>query len=579
MTRLTFLLWALVFGIGAIVSQAQTGASKTDQGQPRQAPQKKNDITPGYKIIEGDMQVPLTKPPESTLEHKLWPGGYVPYGFDSKVTEAHREVARAAMRVWMNVANIDFRETVPYPYGIIIQNSDENSSPVGFNFGVQRMNIKDWDSLYVVVHELGHALGLRHEQTRKDRDNFVAINGNNIKEDQEHNFEIIDSSLKYGPYDFDSVMHYGQCEFASNCDCDMDFKCKNPVITVKDPFAAQWQKKIGQRDHLSYMDGVTMSFLYPRGNFRFVDSAQTASFQDGTFLDPYSSLEIGINATPVGGTLWLQPGVYSASRDLTKQITIRAPLGAVTIVHSPQPVTSAPALASVSAASYNGEVASESIVAAFGENLAASAAAASTVPLPTQLAGVKVKVKDALGAERDAPLFFVSPNQINYQIPSGSSGGVATVSVYSNGGTQVATGMVPITMAAPALFTANSSGQGAPAASLLRISGDGQFYEPVARYDSQRRQFVPAPIDLGPEGDQVFLILYGVGFRAASTGGVTVTIGGEKAEALYAGAAPGFVGLDQANVRVPRALIGKGEVTIQLTADNRSANAVTINIR
>jgi uncharacterized protein (TIGR03437 family) len=101
----------------------------------------------------------------------------------------------------------------------------------------------------------------------------------------------------------------------------------------------------------------------------------------------------------------------------------------------------------------------------------------------------------------------------------------------------------------------------------------------VSRYDAQLQQFVPAPIDLGPEGDQVFLILYGTAFRAAGAAGVTVMIGDGEVETLYAGAAPGFAGLDQVNVRVPRSLTGKGEVTIQLTADNRSANAVTVSIR
>jgi uncharacterized protein (TIGR03437 family) len=58
-----------------------------------------------------------------------------------------------------------------------------------------------------------------------------------------------------------------------------------------------------------------------------------------------------------------------------------------------------------------------------------------------------------------------------------------------------------------------------------------------------------------------------------------VTIGDEDAEVLYAGPAPGFAGLDQANVRIPRSLISKGEVAILLTADSRSSNAVTISIR
>ena len=299
--------------------------------------------------------------------------------------------------------------------------------------------------------------------------------------------------------------------------------------------------------------------------------------QFGSFLDPYNSLEIGINATPLRGTLWLQPGVYSTSRDLTKQITIKAPLGNVTIRHQPGEPNQ-PELASVSAASYNGEIAADSIVAAFGQNLAASTAVATTLPLPTQLAGVTVKVKDAAGAERDAPLFFVSPNQINYQVPTGASAGIANISVLTDGNL-VARGMVPITGTAPALFSANSSGQGVPAASLLRVSGDAQLYEPVARYDAELKQFVPEPIDLGPEGDQVFLILYGAGFRSVGAGGVTVMIGDVEAQVLYAGAAPGFAGLDQANVLVPRSLIGKGEVSIQLTAGNRSANALTVSVR
>jgi uncharacterized protein (TIGR03437 family) len=58
-----------------------------------------------------------------------------------------------------------------------------------------------------------------------------------------------------------------------------------------------------------------------------------------------------------------------------------------------------------------------------------------------------------------------------------------------------------------------------------------------------------------------------------------VAVGGEYADVSYAGAAPGFAGVDQANVLLPRSLAGKGEVNILLTADNRSANAATISVR
>ena len=63
-------------------------------------------------------------------------------------------------------------------------------------------------------------------------------------------------------------------------------------------------------------------------------------------------------------------------------------------------------------------LASEAIAAAFGTGLATTTSAATTLPLPTQLAGTTVKIKDSAGIERLAPLFFVSPTQVNYQIPA-----------------------------------------------------------------------------------------------------------------------------------------------------------------
>lgn len=79
--------------------------------------------------------------------------------------------------------------------------------------------------------------------------------------------------------------------------------------------------------------------------------------------------------------------------------------------------------ASVSAASYirAGDLASESIAAAFGTNLATTTQSATAIPLPTALADTTVTVRDNLGVARLAPLFYVSPLQINYQIPNGTA--------------------------------------------------------------------------------------------------------------------------------------------------------------
>src|SRR5262245_49120880 len=86
---------------------------------------------------------------------------------------------------------------------------------------------------------------------------------------------------------------------------------------------------------------------------------------------------------------------------------------------------------SVSAASFvpNIALATESIVAAFGLNMATSTEVATTLPLPTGLAGASLKVKDVAGTERLAPLFLMSSSQINYQIPPGTLVGPARVTV------------------------------------------------------------------------------------------------------------------------------------------------------
>ncbi len=238
-------------------------------------------------------------------------------------------------------------------------------------------------------------------------------------------------------------------------------------------------------------------------------------------------------------------------------------------------------VASVSAANYSSMgLASESIAAGYGAGLAVTTLSANVLPLPTQLAGTTVKVKDSAGAERLAPLFFVSPTQVNYQIPSRTTAGAATVTITSPDGS-VSTGVALMHTVAPSLFTFNQSGYGVAAAVALRIKADGtRSYEEVTQFDAAQNTFVARPIDLGPEGDQVFLILFGTGIRfRTSLSAVIATIGGVYAEVSFAGPQPDFAGLDQVNILLPRSLIGRGDVDALLTVDAQMANPAGINIK
>ncbi|MBS1791709.1 MAG: hypothetical protein JST85_28635 [Acidobacteria bacterium] len=240
------------------------------------------------------------------------------------------------------------------------------------------------------------------------------------------------------------------------------------------------------------------------------------------------------------------------------------------------------ALALVSAASFApSSVAPESIVVAFGVRLATEARSATELPLPIMLAGTSLMIKDSAGVERAAPLFFISPEQINFQIPVNTVTGVATVTVIGGDGAYSA-GAVSIASIAPGVFTANANGQGAAAAVTLRNkAGGSQIYEPVAQWDATRQQYVSLPIDLGPESDQVYLILFGTGLRFLSNqSAASALLGGSAVPVLFIGPQGDFVGLDQINLGpIPRSLTGRGEVEVVLSVDGKTANTVKLTIR
>lgn len=245
------------------------------------------------------------------------------------------------------------------------------------------------------------------------------------------------------------------------------------------------------------------------------------------------------------------------------------------------PGASVTALASVSAASFsNAAFAADTIIAAFGTNLATGRQTATTQPLPTTLSGTTVSVRDAAGTTRNAPLFFVSSGQVNFIVPNGTATGSATITVTSGDGSQ-AVGTVPIERVAPGIFTANANGQGVPAALALRIRNGAQNYEQLARLDTSTNRFVTNPLDLGPTNDQVYLVLYATGVRnRTGLAAVNVKIGGVDAPVNFAQAQGSLAGLDQINALVPRSLIGRNaDLDVVLTVDGKTANTVRVNIR
>ncbi len=230
----------------------------------------------------------------------------------------------------------------------------------------------------------------------------------------------------------------------------------------------------------------------------------------------------------------------------------------------------------VSAASFEAPVAPESIVTAFGSQLATQTATATDadpnapgVQLPTQLGGTTVEVNG-----RRAGLFYVSPAQVNYVMPAATESGTVNVVVRSGNGATTSNGTVQVAQVAPGIFTANSTGSGVPAAVLQRFKPNGQqVIESLYQFNAAVNRFVTKPIDLSQPGERVFLILFLTGIRhAADANGdgnlnenIRVLIGGNERTPQFAGRQPEFVGLDQINVEIPNSLIGRGIVNVSVS--------------
>jgi len=317
--------------------------------------------------------------------------------------------------------------------------------------------------------------------------------------------------------------------------------------------------------------------------------------EQNRIASPVLSVDLGVYSSALGSAQKLANGNYHFNAGIIQGTTNYSQSIEVTpsgqVVYAIQPSTpnyrtfrlrdlyAMPAAITTSAASLQaGHVAPESIAATLGLGLAASIQAAD-LNLPTSLAGTAVNLRDSDGTERAAPLFFISPGQINYVVPSGTALGLATVNVV-NGTQVVATGSVQISQVAPGLFAANAGGSGVAAGVAVTIRADGSQGSQSIFTSGPIGSRTSVPIDLGGPDDQVNLMLLGTGFRGAATlASFSAKIGDQDAQVLAAAPDSTIPGLDLVNIRVPRNLAGHGQSDVVLTVDGVTSNTVTVNIK
>ncbi len=213
----------------------------------------------------------------------------------------------------------------------------------------------------------------------------------------------------------------------------------------------------------------------------------------------------------------------------------------------------------VNAASSAPGLVAGSLASIYGEGLANATAAASSLPLPTSMGGVTILINGAA-----APLLFVSPGQVNLQVPwTTPSGTAALVAVMD--GVPGNTITAPVRSALPGVFVVvNAAGQLVNADRPAR-AGDVLIVYATGLGAVTESQTTGRPAPASP--------------LASTRETPVVRIGNVQGEILFAGLTPGFVGLYQLNTRLGAGTPAGAQTGLTVSVGSQTSPAVNIVTR
>lgn len=188
-------------------------------------------------MFEGDIEVTpeqMDRLKKGTNEFgsiigKRWPGGVIPYVIERSIGSAGRQQIQLAINEYHAKTCLKFVQRSNQRNYISFYNGQGCHSPVGMS-GVNRISLQSpgCQNKGTIMHEVGHSIGLLHEQSRPDRDRYVIIHTRNLQNSRmAFNFQKASNINSLGtPYDLASMMHYSSTAFARQ---------GTKTITTRDP--------------------------------------------------------------------------------------------------------------------------------------------------------------------------------------------------------------------------------------------------------------------------------------------------------------------------------------------------------
>lgn len=250
------LIMNLLFVVNSI--EAHIALAKFQDGKIQEITVEQRE---GYLLTEGDILVPNNKRtnPSAVVIHNIegnrWACGLIPFMISSSMPidntlDIYRAMLSLSLHSGLRFVEIENTDKHKDYVQFVPSDSTICASHVGRLGGRQEIVLAERCKKGSTIHEIMHAAGFWHEQSRADRDNYIRIAWENIKEEKQYNFsKHITDGIDIADYDYDSIMHYGAKAFS-----------KNGKDTI---YPLERGKTIGQRTRLSLGDIKALNQLYP----------------------------------------------------------------------------------------------------------------------------------------------------------------------------------------------------------------------------------------------------------------------------------------------------------------------------